>query len=264
MDVADLFSRLGGTHVHVLPNAGNCGDGLIHMGLHALTQKYLIPTTELLFPLPAGGRVLFVLGCGNLCRSFDLLVRPIRHYLKRFDRVYFLPCSMDPESPRVAALLGELQENVTIFCREAYSAERIAPFVSPRVSIFVDHDLAMHLDYSPWKQRGEGRLNAFRTDHEGLGYQRPPDNFDVSLLGGSSDGPLLPKIVSRYQEVHTDRAHVAITAAMLGKETHIYPNNYHKVRGIAEFSLLSMPHVHFHEAGDGINLMDSLPEFRRF
>ncbi len=254
MVVTDLFGWLRGTHVHVLPNAGNCGDGLIHLGFQTLCRKYLIQTTELLFPLPADGRVLLILGCGNLCKNFDYLVPPIREYLHRFQRVYVMPCSMDPEAPRVAGLLQEFRENVTIFCRELYSAQCIAPFVKNGAAISVDHDLALHLDYSPWKQQGKGCLKAFRTDHEGLGYELPPDNFDVSLLGGSADGEILLRTVSKFQEVHTDRAHVAITAAMLGKETHIYPNNYHKVRGIAEMSLLSMPHVQFHEAGDGMKL----------
>ena len=101
-------------------------------------------------------------------------------------------------------------------------------------------------------KKGAGRLNAFRTDAESTGFPKPPGNLDVSLWGGSDGGELLIRTVSDYREIHTDRAHVAICAAMLGKETHVYPNNYHKVRGIYEFSLREKPNVTFHESAPAV------------
>ena len=43
--------------------------------------------------------------------------------------------------------------------------------------------------------------------------------------------------INRYEEVHTDRTHVSLAAAFLGKITHVYPDNYHKVKGIYEYTL---------------------------
>jgi exopolysaccharide biosynthesis predicted pyruvyltransferase EpsI len=247
MKVRDLFQRYAGSHVALLPNGGNCGDGLIYLGLRQLCADYSIGFTELLYPRPAAGNTLFALGCGNLCKPFHFQVDKIKRYLDSFGRVYLLPCSMDPSCEEVADFLKCLPPHATIFCRERYTFEKVRALVHEGVAVYMDHDLALEAGYDAWKQDGCGTLNAFRTDQESLGRKVPADNMDVSLWGGSDDGELLPRTISQYRIVHTDRAHVAICAAMLGKELHVYPNNYHKVRGIFEYSLQGRPNAVFHD-----------------
>jgi exopolysaccharide biosynthesis predicted pyruvyltransferase EpsI len=188
-----------------------------------------------------------VLGCGNLCQPFHFQINKIRHYAGHFERIYILPSSIDPDSPEVADFFGNPPPNLSVFCRERISFEKVTAITARPETVFLDHDLAMAVDYTPWRQRGSGNLNAFRTDRESMGHAVPADNMDVSLWGGSSDGGMLLRTVAEYRTVHTDRAHVAICAARLGKETHVYPNNYHKVRGIFEYSLRGLPDVCFHE-----------------
>lgn len=248
MKVRDLFGRLRGAHVALIPNEGNCGDGLIQMGLTQLCAEYAVSYTSLLHPRPASGRVLLVLACGNLCRPFHHQVARIKRYVGSFERTYLLPCSIDPAEPAVAELLESLPASVTIFCREQFTFEAVAPFLRQGNALHLDHDLAFSVDFAPWKRSGAGTLHAFRTDLESCGHPLPAGNVDVSLWGGSADGEILLRTVSEYRTVHTDRAHVAICAALLEKETHVYPNNYHKVRGIFEYSLQNKPNVTFHEA----------------
>ena len=247
MTVAELLQGYAGGHVALLPNEGNCGDGLIDMGFRTLCQKYQISYTSLLHPREASGEVLFVLGCGNLCRPYHYQVARIQHYVERFALTFILPCSIDRECDEVAALLNTLPDSVVIFCREKYSFAQATEIVGNKNKIYIDHDLAFAVDYHKWQSRGSGNLFAFRTDRESLGHPLPPNNLDISLWGGSADGELLLRTVAKYRSVHSDRAHVTICAAMLGKETHIYPNNYHKVRGIYELSLAGRPNVTFHE-----------------
>ena len=54
------------------------------------------------------------------------------------------------------------------------------------------------------------------------------------------------EIISNYHTVITDRAHIMILAAKLGKNTHVLPSNYFKIKGIYEYSLKDYPNVHFH------------------
>jgi hypothetical protein len=247
MKVRELFQRHAGTHITLLPNDGNCGDGLIYLGLRQLCAEYLVGFTELLYPRPSAGDTLFVLGCGNLCKPFHIQVEKIRRYLDSFRRIYLLSCSIDPSCEDVAELLKSLPPQTVIFCRELYTFEKVSALVGDRIEVYTDHDLALTINCDAWIQKGRGNLNAFRTDTESLGNKLPADNIDVSLWGGSADGEMLLRTISEYRSVHTDRAHVAICAAMLGKETHVYPNNYHKVRGIFEYSLAGRPNVFFHE-----------------
>ena len=52
--------------------------------------------------------------------------------------------------------------------------------------------------------------------------------------------------ISAYDEVHTDRAHVAISASQLGKQTVVYDCGYFKVRAIYNYSLRDLPNTRFH------------------
>jgi exopolysaccharide biosynthesis predicted pyruvyltransferase EpsI len=49
--------------------------------------------------------------------------------------------------------------------------------------------------------------------------------------------------IARHDTVATDRAHVMIAAAMLGKRVEYHGTNYHKVTAIAEYSLPAFPTV---------------------
>jgi len=246
MKACELFQRLSGTHVALLPNEGNCGDGLIYMGFKRLCEDHFVSYTTLLDPRPASGGVLLVLACGNLCEPFHHQAARIRRYVGSFRETYLLPCSIDPRVAAVAEMLETLPSNVTIFCRERFSLAKIRPYLRNGNDVHLDDDLALKVDFEPWQRAGSGTLYAFRTDLESCGFPLPPGNMDVSLWGGSLDGELLLRTLSEYAVIHTDRAHVGICAALLGKETHLYPNNYHKVRGIYEQSLGGRTNVSFH------------------
>lgn len=92
----------------------------------------------------------------------------------------------------------------------------------------------------------DGELNAFRIDVEKTDIPIPHDNVDVSALYElSSCEPKLAKLstfrflshINAFETVNTNRLHVAIAAAKLGKNVNLYGNNYFKIRAIYEYSL---------------------------
>ena len=109
----------------------------------------------------------------------------------------------------------------------------------------MDHDTALEFDYSKWIKRGTGVLHAFRDDKESSEIQLPIGNQDVSA-GPDSQWKELLDIISQYSIVHTNRAHVSIAAALMGKETHIYPSSYFKQKEIFRYSLFNRKNVNFH------------------
>jgi len=246
MTVRELFARLHGRDVAVLPNPGNCGDGLIWLALKQLCRDHRMRVVELLEPHPAQGEVLLVPAAGNLTRHYHTMTTLLAPYLRTFDEIYILPCSVDASEPEVERFLRELPAHVHLFAREKYSYAQARFAIGDDARVHLDHDLAFALDYRKWKRNGKGLLNAFRGDLESRGLPLPAGNLDVSVLGSSGDGEVLPRLLRHAATVRTDRAHVSICAAMLGKETHVYPNDYHKLRGIFEYSLASMPNVVFH------------------
>jgi len=75
------------------------------------------------------------------------------------------------------------------------------------------------------------------VDAEAHGAPVPEDNRDISSECDTLDEWLWT--ISRHDLIRTDRAHVAIAAAMLGKTVECRPTSYHKVPGIVEYSISS-------------------------
>jgi hypothetical protein len=259
--VRDLLTRYRGTHVHVLPNPGNGGDGLILRGLRRLCAEFDLSVTELNYPYPASGRLLLAPGNGNLCVPYHSCVERVSAYADRFDTLAILPCSVELASDAVRGFLTALPSHAHVFCREAYSFALVRELVGPGRNVWLDHDLAIEADLSAWRHAGRGTLYAFRVDPESTGEPPPPGNVDVSALTGEWMTELLLDVISTFASVHTDRAHVAIAAARLGRETHIYPNRYHKVRGIYEQSLARYDNAHFHEVRTALPPLEVDPRF---
>lgn len=88
--------------------------------------------------------------------------------------------------------------------------------------------------------------NFFREDVEKALKETPVGNVDLSQMyeyGTRNDGITLyttirlMKYINRFNKVRTDRLHICIASALLGKEVEFYPNSYFKCRAVYEYSL---------------------------
>lgn len=95
-------------------------------------------------------------------------------------------------------------------------------------------------------------LNAFRTDSEKTEVLLPADNVDVSeiLTLGVETRKLaylaayyFLNFLNSYSVINTNRLHVCIGGALLGKKINFYPNNYFKCRAVYDYSLVNNPMV---------------------
>jgi exopolysaccharide biosynthesis predicted pyruvyltransferase EpsI len=92
-----------------------------------------------------------------------------------------------------------------------------------------------------------GHLYCFRGDGEASGKVNiPPTNIDLPLLLAFGSERREASFFSTYQvltildeveAIHTDRLHMAISGALLGKAVYFYDNNYHKCREVFRFSM---------------------------
>jgi hypothetical protein len=237
MDLESLIKSLGEQDFHCLPNEGNAGDGLIHAGLDRLAARLGLRLEKLGYPAERTGKNLLFVGAGSFCRGSWHMVNPLRYYCTRFENVYVLPASFETTFAPIHKLLRELPTNVTLFCRERISYDAVLKIVPRPEKIFLDHDLAFQLDVSRWKKPGQGHLNAFRTDNESRLGRVPASNFDISNMGREYHHDLILDTLSNFESVNTDRLHVAIAGALLEKTVQIFEGNYHKIRGIYDYSL---------------------------
>ncbi|MFH0769986.1 MAG: galactosyltransferase-related protein [Candidatus Peregrinibacteria bacterium] len=227
--------------------SGNWGDSLIAEAGRQLLGGLNIPFNEYLRTAPERSQrstTAVIKGGGGLVDLYHLNRDFLTSIIGEYSRVILLPITFAGEKQR--ALLRSLGEHVTIFCREKQSYDFIKQhWVHANEHLFLWHDVAMDFDYAPYQHTsGTGILNAFRTDSERTDHPLPADNVDLSLQGDVSTpiDPFLRTIASKRQ-VNTNRLHVAIAAACMGKDVNLFPNNYYKNRAVYEYSLQQYPNV---------------------
>lgn len=160
----------------------------------------------------------------------------------KYDKVIVLPSSFQMTEKIDSTIRASIK---TTFCaREIISYNLIRHYCQPSVLM---HDMAFHYDFSPyrkWNGNGNGAgdrvLNSYRKDEErDKTMVLPIINEDTSRMYATIEGWLTH--LSEYDTIKTDRAHVMIAGAMLGKMVLYRPSNYHKVPAIADFSLKGLP-----------------------
>jgi exopolysaccharide biosynthesis predicted pyruvyltransferase EpsI len=177
------------------------------------------------------GHTALIAGSGGWCRPFHRtwpVVLPLIE--RRFDKVIVLPSSVDASVKKVREALA--QTKALVFARERESYQQLRELCKTDIA----HDCAFFFDFETYKRRGKEPLLAYRTDVESAsGGEPPPGNNDISVSCGSLDEWLWT--IARHELVETDRAHVMIAAAMLGKKVRYCAGTYHKVPAIAEYAL---------------------------
>jgi hypothetical protein len=216
--------------VTFIRHKGNIGDDLIHAGTRRLFAD--IPYREVgTWDLQdAHGHTALITGSGGWCIPFHhQLPMALPAIEQRFQRVVILPSTFDLAEPSVRYALQRTK--ALVFARERESYEQIRGLCNADIG----HDCAFFFDFHPYLRRGIGRLLAYRTDAESTRADVPAGNNDISVTCFGLDHWLWT--IARHDTVSTDRAHVMIAAAMVGKHVEYHGTNYHKVPAIAEYSL---------------------------
>jgi GT2 family glycosyltransferase len=231
-----LLDAIGdGSELTLVTGPGNMGDELIRAGTERLLEGHIFHEVALdELPCRSGDTVLLP-GSGAFCRPYhEWMPRALAIAELRFDHVIVLPSSFDVGEDSVRESLR--RTSATVFAREPESLRRIEGLCRARPA----HDCAFFFDFSGLRAPGQGTLNAFRTDHEATTGELIVDgNDDISVTAASLEAWLAE--IARHALVRTDRAHVMIAAAMMGKVVEFAPSSYHKLAAIAGDSLRGFP-----------------------
>lgn len=221
-------------------NPGNWGDALIGAGERAFFDSFSIPIIEVqrsylfkrlaietrvrskkLFPTIIYG------GNGALSGPYYHLHGRIRLLLKgTVDSVLMpstLPTKFEDFGFPKDLRLWRRDETLSRAC------ERESRFC---------HDMAFFL--SPGQVTVSKKIgNLFREDVEACTPGKiPVGNIDISNAGNhrSSISEFFC-FIGQYEEINTDRLHVAIAAALLGRKVNLFSNNYGKIKAVYEASM---------------------------
>lgn len=234
LDLEESRARLlgaleGAEEITVIRSLGNIGDQLIHAGMRRLLGGFDYKEIGLQQLYGASGRLAVVTGGGDWCAPHQNLPRYLPRIEEQFERVVVFPSSFDTRVRSVRDALAA--SRALFFSREHVSYKLIRPLCRAELA----HDTAFFYDFEPYRRPGHGTLFAFRTDRESVTNSLPPGNLDLSVACESLDEFLWT--IARHERVQTDRAHVMIAAALLGKEVRYAPSSYHKLPAIAASAL---------------------------
>lgn len=212
---------------------GNIGDQLIYAGARQLLSEIPYVERSVRDLTQISGHTALLAGGGGWCGSYHEVPQFLELAEQRFERVIVLPSSFDMSVEAVKRSIA--RSHALIFAREEISYEQVRNLCRAELA----HDTAFFFDFTPYRRHGHGTLTAFRTDPEARSHSVPVGNNDISASCESLDQWLWT--IARHELVLTDRAHVMIAGAMLGKEVRYRVSNYHKVQAIVDFALKRFP-----------------------
>ncbi|MDO8572481.1 MAG: polysaccharide pyruvyl transferase family protein [bacterium] len=243
-DLKKYLSRYEYTDVDFFRFPGNYGDSLIWHGTKGLISSLNISEHYVDITSPKYNDVLFIDGGGNLVDYYS----DIRDFLLKkpdlYNEIVILPHTIFGE--KQIEVLNNITSKLVIFCREKISTK----FLEDKLTdgeIYLWHDCAFYNEFTQIPA-GRGVLNAFRSDLESGLNRHPEINNDVSSNGYSTK-PLdeLIGILQKYEQVNTDRLHIAIGATLLGKKVKLFSNSYYKNKAVFDYSLKEFPNISFEE-----------------
>ena len=212
---------------------GNIGDELIYAGTRQLLARRFYREVGVRNVSGVSGHTALVAGGGCWCGPYHDVAAHLPLIESNFKHVIIMPSSFDVSVPFVRATLAATK--ALVFARERESFNGICRLCNANIA----YDCAFYFDYRPYLRDGEGCLASFRTDQDSVRTVIPEGNNDISRSCSSLDEWLWT--IARHADVKTDRAHVMIAAALLGKTVDYCTTSYHKVPAIADYSLKSFP-----------------------
>lgn len=248
--LADTIARLArGRKFLYSPATGNWGDGLINFGTRQFlewagleyTEVHKNDTRKALADGVFKNAVVLMGGGGAWSRNFSRARNVTAEIADVARHVVVLPTTYD--LPAVDA------RNVTYFARDYVTSLEVIP-----AAMFC-HDMAFFADLAvPEPDERLWRLFAMRGDREGFGHdQLFPLNFDVSMLGDGDYKFVSPmfNILNNFKIITTDRMHLAVAGAMLGRKVNLVVGNYSKSSDVFQSSLRgSFPNVQLRDIED--------------
>lgn len=247
INLLEFLKNYSGKKVIYCANPGNAGDALIAHATYKLFEKANIQFEIINSTQQVSDKIVFYSGGGNLVEGKYLdAYNFLQNNLEHNEEIVILPHTIYGFDDLLLSA-----KNLIILCREKVSYEYLQTLRFPSEHLFLVHDAAFNLEtteLASYMKEGMGIANCFRKDSESSNlFKIPEENLDISL---SWNGKLwhnaklaemvtysLASYLCEFQIVKTDRLHIAILAALLGKQVLMYPNNFYKNKAVYEYSI---------------------------
>lgn len=245
LNLVKFLKDLGSKKIIFAPNPGNAGDSLIALSTLNIFKKINLDF-EIQNPKTKFNKKTIIYGGGgNLIDKYNNL----REFLwanHENNRLIVLPHTFS----HCKKLLNRMGSNVTLIAREKVSFNYIKTHMRHPENAFLSDDMALHANNldSYINEPHAGICNAFRLDKEKTNINIPDNNKDISNdfifkqntlneshIKTSVDNLL--RYLSKFEEINTNRLHVAIAGSLLGRKVNLFPNSYYKNEAVFSFSI---------------------------
>jgi len=248
---------------------GNAGDALIYSGMCQLLGKLNCGSAWLGKEDPIESKNIVYSGGGALTEYYNNSSDFIEHNFSKFKTFTLLPSTISGHE----RLLKKLDSRFHIFCRDEVSYSHCKQLCDKSVSLYRHQDLAffnkvetyttfpvfslptfsIQKNFEWLKKQKKVRnfiqkegTSFLRNDLEAPTQELLVDNLDISQeLGIRQKNHMFAIRISKAflaslsftNIIHTNRLHVSIAGALLGKQTYLYPNSYHKNLSVYKASI---------------------------
>ncbi|MGX9964980.1 polysaccharide pyruvyl transferase family protein [Roseomonas sp. F4] len=278
MLVEEVLLPLRNKSVLFLPNSGNAGDSLINMASMHCLERMNIRYKAVGSGADVVDQTVLLGGGGNFIPAYGTIRKALLNFHDKAKEIILLPHTIRGNED-VLEMLGP---NITLIARDVESYQH-ALQVATRARVLLGHDMAFHLDaerllrhsdaptvYQPAFEealerhkvnlaalQAKPRVYFARRDVERAGPIGGAD-ADISAIFAFGTWPGKAEMSSwsfleairTAPPIESDRLHVGIGAALLGKDCVLHDNNYGKNKGVWQHSLRHhFPHVAFAAAG---------------
>lgn len=251
-------------NITYIPNPGNLGDCLIAKATYDFFAQ-----NNISYQLYKGGQPETIVYGGGGIWVKDLYLKSFSKILKlmqKAQKIVILPSSVY-DCP---FLVNILDQRFVVFCREKQTFDYLTA-QKTGAKIILDHDMAFRMTAQtfqtpltvtpeqklllakmyPVLKRINSKVQFLRKDVEKSNSYE--SHYDLSSAFGSRKMPyqdvcfattLMLAAVDLFNTVITDRLHVGIAAALMGKEVYLLDNSYKKVSGVYARSLSQYGNIH--------------------
>lgn len=285
-DAFNLIRQYCNYKVVCIPNAGNAGDSLINLGMYHLLSAtgvdWEVGSRELSYP----GRVIIHSGGGSLIDEYDRAGDFIERNHKICRALIVLPHTIRGHSDLFNSLgencyiFARENKSYSFLVNNTKSGANI--LLSHDLAFILDNSTISqtNIDFGFFFQKGiapywirsifriiisrihTNMLSVIRTDSESTEYHSPMSNFDLSNIFSSghlkntkhymspescaSTAKIIGLIVKIFSIVSTNRLHIAIISAILGRTVVMRDNSYGKNNDVFMRSIKDyFPNVEF-------------------
>lgn len=232
------------------PGSGNLGDALIQLGTYDYFQEigWSPDIISGMTPLALRGRDAVVLGGGGgwIEGHYKYYPEILTPFLERGGELLILPSTFWGYQ----SFLRRYASQLTVFVREEASLRELSGVEELRGRLHLADDMAFATNPTRFSVRGTPSfplIKLLRRDGETKSADTPMESIDLPIAFNNTQwssaelalSPLMAatNTIELFNTVETDRLHMAILSAMIGREVTFRDNSYFKNRGVFERSL---------------------------